>query len=371
VGSDYYILLGVRHTAKKTELQRAFRRLSRKYHPDINPGDRNAEVHYRRICEAFKVLSSPEERERYDRYGSQPDVEPETPEESYGFEGFDFTLSGNKDTDIFPEIFRRRDRAARTDARGRGEDLQHTLSISFEESLEGVEASFRINRLVSCGTCEGWGEILSDRQETCEACDGSGRSTQSRGFMLFAKSCPECGGTGVWDRQPCPDCRGAGRLSRVESVKVSAPPGVDDGYRIVVPGKGHDGRGRSRTGELHVLIHVAGHSLFTRKGDNLFCTVPITFTEAALGCRVEVPAVGGTVRVRVPAGIQSGQKLRLSERGAPSIRGDGRGDLFVVVQVVTPVVHDHRSREVLMELADLHPENPREGRWPGEQWIKK
>jgi molecular chaperone DnaJ len=366
VEGDYYILLGVRRTAKKTELQRAFRRLSRKYHPDINPGDRAAEVHYRRICEAFKVLSSPDERERYDRYGKQPDIEPETPEESYGFEGFDFTLSGNKDADIFPEIFRRLPRTDRSDPGGRGEDLRHTLSISFEESLQGVEAKFRINRLVSCGTCEGWGEVASDRQDTCQACEGSGRSTQSRGFMLFAKPCPECGGSGIWDRQPCPDCRG-GRLPRAETVKITVPPGVDDGYRIVVAGKGNDGRGRGRTGDLHVQIHVAEHPRFTRKGDNLFCTIPITFTEAALGCRIEVPTVGGTVKVRVPAGIQSGQKLRLSERGAPTIRGDGRGDLFVIVQVVTPVVHDHRSREILTELAGLHPKNPREGQWPGEK----
>ncbi len=151
----------------------------------------------------------------------------------------------------------------------------------------------------------------------------------------------------------------------MENVAVTAPPGVDDGYRIVVTGKGNDGRGRGRTGDLHVLIHVAEHPRFTRKGDNLFCTVPITFTEAALGCRINVPTVGGPVKVRVPPGIHSGQKLRLSERGAPTLRGDGRGDLFVVVQVVTPVVHDHRSREILTELAGLHPENPRE--WSDEK----
>jgi molecular chaperone DnaJ len=362
--TDYYALLGVARSATVNDLRRAFRRLARKFHPDINPGDRAAEVHYQRICAAFEVLSAPESRERYDRLGEVPTEEPEVPVASYGFEGFDFSISSSYDTDIFPEIFRRQ-KAQRSRSERRGEDLQHSLSMSFEESLKGVTASFQITRFVSCRTCSGWGEVSSNRQETCERCRGSGRATQTHGHMLFAKPCPECDGAGVLDRQSCPDCQGAGRLAKQETVEITAPPGVYDGYRVVVPGKGQEGRGGGRSGDLHVRIHVAPHPFYTRMGGDLFCSVPITFSEAALGCRIDIPTVDGAVKVRVPAGVQSGQKLRLSGRGAPSIRGDGRGDLFVVIQVVTPAVHDHRSREILRELGDLHPENPREGPWPG------
>jgi molecular chaperone DnaJ len=283
---------------------------------------------------------------------------------SYGFEGFDFSISGSYDTGIFPEIFRRQSRE-RFQKERRGEDLRHTLSMSFEESLKGVTASFQITRLISCRTCLGWGKISSDHQATCETCRGSGRATQTHGHMLFAKPCPQCDGAGVLDRQPCPDCRGAGRLSKQETIQVTAPAGAYDGYHIVVAGKGNEGRGGGRSGDLHVLLHVAPHPFYTRKGDNLFCRVPITFTEAALGCRIDVPTAEGAVTVRVPAGVQSGQKLRLSGRGAPSLRGDGRGDLFVVIQIVTPTLHDHRSQELLRELGERHPENPREGQWPG------
>jgi molecular chaperone DnaJ len=358
--SDYYALLGVKRTVKISELRRAFRRLARKFHPDINPGDRAAEVHYRRICEAFEILSHAESRERYDRLGEMPQSEPETPPANYGFEGFDFSITATSDAALFPEIFRRQ-KSKREGGERRGEDLQHSLRMSFEESLKGVTASFQIMRLVSCPDCLGWGEVTSGEQETCEPCGGSGRATQRHGHMLFAKPCPECEGGGVLDRQTCPKCQGGGRMAKQETVTITTPAGAFDGYRIVVPGKGHEGRGGGRSGDLHVLIHVAPHPFMTRKGDNLFCTIRVTFTEAALGCRVDVPTMDGTVKVRVPAGVQSGQKLRLSGRGARNIGGgEGRGDLFVIVQVVTPTIHDHRSREILRELAELHPEDPRE-----------
>lgn len=360
--SNYYVVLGVKRTATEAELKRAFRRLSRKFHPEINPGDHVAEIHYQQICEAFEVLSNPEHRERYDSLGERPSEEPEETLARFGFEGFDFSLSGEADTDVYPEIFRRPEKS-RLEEERRGEDIQHTLSMSFEESLHGVTATFQINRLISCRTCEGWGEVTAEEQQTCGACHGSGRSTRTRGFMLFARPCPECGGSGILDRQTCPDCQGVGKLPTEETITIRTPPGVQDGYRIVLPGRGSEGRGGGKTGDLYAHVLVTPHPLFTRKGDNLFCSVPITFTEAALGCRIEVPTVEGTVTVRVPAGVQSGQKLRLSGRGAPSVNGEGRGDLFVAVQVVTPAIHDHRSQEIFRELEELHPENPREGLW--------
>jgi len=361
--SDYYELLGVKREASSSELRRAFRRLARKYHPEINPGDRVAQVHYRRICEAFAVLSEPGERERYDRVGADSREEPEARVASYGFEGFDFSLPLDDDVDIFPEIFGPPKSPSRPESRRDGEDLQHTLSMSFEESLEGISAAFQVTRLIACRGCEGRGEVASGEQRVCAACRGSGRATQRRGHMLFTKPCPECGGAGAIDRQECPDCLGAGRLPKGELIAVDVPPGVDDGHRITVPGKGNEGIGGGRTGDLHVVTRVDAHSFFVRKGDNLFCDVPITFSEAALGKRIDVPTPDGWVTVRIPAGVQSGQKLRLSGRGAPTLRGGARGDFFITIQVVTPTVHDQRSQEILRELSRLHPDSPRRGLW--------
>ncbi len=364
-GSNYYTILGVERSASSTELRRAFRRLARKYHPEINPGDRLAELRYHRICEAFEVLTDPGERASYDRSGAKPVTEAAEPVAQYGFEGFDFSISGAGDEDVFPEIFRPQKPSARFEAERHGEDLQHSLSMSFDESLKGITALFQINRMVSCLTCEGWAEVPAEARKPCPACRGRGRATQTRGHMLFAKPCQDCGGSGVSDRQSCSDCQGAGRLPKEETIEIRTPPGVYDGYRIIVAGKGGEGLGGGRTGDLHLLVHVAPHPFFTRKGENLFCTVPVTFTEATLGCRLKVPTVDGSVKVRVPAGVQNGQKLRLSDRGAPSIRGEVRGDLFIQIQVMTPIVHDQRSQELLRELARLNPESPRESMWSG------
>jgi molecular chaperone DnaJ len=358
----YYELLGVKRTSSRIEIRRAYRKLARKYHPEINPGDRVAELRYRRITEAYEVLSDPNERDAYDRTGARRNEELPEPAVGYGFEGFDFSMAGRSEADVFPEIFRRRQPVSPSKGVVPGEDLQHRMSISFDESLKGLRTSFQVNRLIACESCEGWGHLPANSSQRCRACQGRGQTTQARGYMLFTRVCPDCDGSGSVDRQDCPDCQGTGRASRQETVTVEIPPGVDDGSKVVVPGRGNEGRGGGRTGDLYVLIQVVPaepHPFFTRKGDNLFCTVPVTFTEAALGCRVEVPTVEGTVKVRVPAGVQSGQKLRLAGRGAPSLRGGVRGDLFVTIQVVTPTAYDARSQELLRELARLHPDDPR------------
>lgn len=356
---DYYSLLDVERSAPLKEIERAFRKLARKLHPDINPGDEAAEVRYRLICEAYEVLSNPERRQRYDREGTKPVIPPPPRATGYGFAGFDFTLRGRLDRDIFPKIFRPRPEAERQGP-SRGEDIEHRLTISFEESLSGLTASFQLSRLVACPHCQGWGEVGSAAPRVCRTCEGRGRLTQSHGHMLFTRPCGDCGGSGSIDRETCVACRGAARQRREETLSVRIPAGVDDGSRVAIPGKGNEGRGGGPAGDLYVRIHVLSHTFFHRKGDNLFCTVPVTFAEAALGCRIEVPTVEGSVRIRVPAGVQSGKMLRLSGRGAPSLRGEAKGDLFVTIQVVTPVVYDERSQELLRELARLHPENPRE-----------
>lgn len=356
---DYYILLGVDPSASKSEIRRAFRKLARKYHPDINPGDNVAAVRYQRIYEAFEVLTDPERREQYDRAGVSPEPAAGPEPARYGFEGFDFSLPGERGAEIFPELFRR-DRPASDRNRVDGEDVHHRLTISFEESMSGLVSRFQVTRQVSCDTCDGWGGIPASEPRTCPRCKGRGRATQARGFMLFAKPCLDCHGTGMVARETCPDCAGRGRLPESQSVSADIPPGIADGDKLSLPGKGNEARGSGRPGDLYVHVHVQEHPFFTRKGDNLYCTVPITFTEAALGAKIDVPTPDGDVTLRVPAGVQTGQKLRLSERGAPSRRSpDGRGDLFVTVRVVTPNIYDDRSRELLRELERLNPDEPR------------
>jgi molecular chaperone DnaJ len=358
--NDYYALLGVSSSASPSAIRRAFRKLARKYHPDLNPGDNVAAVRYQRIYEAFEVLTDPGRRESYDTEGHRPpESSPEEPSR-YGFEGFDFSLEGEKKADIFPELFQQLSPRDNRRERERGEDIHHRVALRFEESLAGLSASFEIARSLTCETCQGFGEIPSSDPRPCLACGGRGRAMQSHGFMLFAKPCSACRGEGRISSERCPDCRGAGRSGQTETIRVEIPAGVSDGDKLVVPGKGHEGRGRGGSGDLYVHVHVHPHALFSRKGDNLFCTLPVSFTEAALGARIEVPTPDGLVTLRVPAGVQSGQKLRLSGRGAPSRFAGVRGDLFVVVDVVTPNVYDDRSRELLRELDRLNPMGTRE-----------
>lgn len=356
-GSDYYTLLGVKSNASKAAIRRAFQKLARKYHPDLNPGDNVAAVRYRRIYQAFEILIDSEKREVYDTHGNRPQEEiPEEPPR-YGFEGFDFSLEGEKRPDTFPELFQSSG-APEPGRHERGEDIHHRLALRFEDALTGLETGFQVGRSYTCGTCQGFGDIPSADPAICEACSGRGRAMKVHGFMLFAKPCAACRGTGQLSRELCPDCRGAGRTSRTETVTVQVPRGVADGDKLLVPGRGHEGRGAGAPGDLYVDVHVHPHPLFSRQGDNLFCTVPVSFAEAALGARIEVPTPDGPVTLRVPAGVQSGQKLRVSGRGAPSRRapdGEARGDLFFVVKVVTPAVYDDRSRQLLRELDRLNP----------------
>ena len=352
--NDYYALLGVRSNASKAAIRRAFQKLARKYHPDLNPGDSLAAVRYRRFYEAFEILIDSEKRERYDTHGSRPSEESREEPPRYGFAGFDFSLEGEKRPDIFPELFQGA-LAPEPRRNERGEDIHHRLALRFEDALTGLETSFQISRAYTCSTCRGFGDIPSADPAPCSACAGRGRAMKVHGFMVFAKPCAVCRGTGHLSREACPDCRGAGRTSRTETVTVQVPMGVSDGDKLLVPSRGHEGRGAGPPGDLYVDVHVHSHSLFSRQGADLFCTVPMSFAEAALGARIEVPTPDGPVTLRVPAGVQSGQKLRLSGRGAPSRGAGARGDLFIVVKVVTPTVYDDRSRELLRELDRLNP----------------
>ena len=362
---DLYIILEVGRTASVNDIKRAFRRLARRYHPDINPGDHHAEERFKRITEAYDILGDPMKRKFYDVNGFYTDgvLDPKEGDESgwFRFQGFNFSSSGHSDfADILGQVFARR--PERRDPE-RGSDLEYAVPISFEESIRGTGASLNILRKHSCGTCNGVGQDPGSRENTCLACNGTGKATRSKGHLRFAVTCADCGGSGRLIT-PCDACGGEGRVSGAEAFSVQLPKGVATGSRIRVPGKGDAGRFGGPSGDLYVLVSVGPHHLFKRIGDNIHCTVPISVTEAALGTKVEVPTIDGPATVRVPPGTQTGQRFRMRDKGAPSLLNPGmRGDQYVEVKIVVPRVADERSKEILRELAKLNPEDPRKDLW--------
>jgi len=360
---DLYVILEVDRTASVNDIKRAFRKLARRYHPDINPGDRYAEDRFKRITEAYEILSDPMKREFYDVNGFYTDgvLEPNRQETSwrFSFQGFNFSRSTDVD---FSEIFSQARRPERRDPQ-RGQDLEHPISISFEESIRGRTARVSVARMDACGTCNGTGQAPGSRESVCPECLGIGKTTRTKGHLQFAVTCGDCGGTGR-SVTPCRDCGGEGRGSRTEVLDVNLPPGVASGSRVRVPGKGNAGRYGGPAGDLYVVVTVAEHPFFKRIGDNIQCTIPLTVTEAALGTKIEVPTIDGPAMVRIPPGTQTGQILRMRGQGTPSLLNPGmRGDQYVQVKVMVPRVADERSKQILRELAKLNPQDPRSNLW--------
>ncbi|MEW6735230.1 MAG: molecular chaperone DnaJ [Acidobacteriota bacterium] len=363
---DYYKLLGVARDASADEIKKAYRRLARKHHPDVNPGDKSAEEKFKKISEAFEVLSDPKKREIYDRYGTYSDnMSGAAQAGGFGFGGFDFTNFGSSSfSDIFSELFgSRRGSTNATPPSSppqqaqRGADIEYPLSISFEEAVQGVTASINLSRNETCTRCQGSGDQGGPIQ-TCARCQGTGRVTNQGGRLQFRGSCPDCQGTGR-RRTPCGVCNGKGTVPKTEMVKVRIPAGVDTGSRVRVPNKGHAGILGGATGDLYIITKVGEHPYFTRKGDNIYCTIPITVPEAALGAKIEVPTVAGKAVLRIPPGTQSGQKFRLREKGVPALRSQLRGDQYVEVRIVLPKVISEDTKAILREFIRLNPENPR------------
>jgi molecular chaperone DnaJ len=353
--NDYYKLLGVRRNAKADEIRRAYRRLARRYHPDVNPANKDAEEHFKQLSQAFEVLSDPKKREIYDRYGYYSDrVAEEAPA---GF-GFDFSNFGSANfKEIFSEILGNIRRQSQPDARqpSRGGDVEYPLSLTFEEAMRSSTRDIKIERSETCQSCHGTG-AAAGTSDVCSVCQGTG----SRSSVIGGPArCTRCGGSGRV-ASPCAGCRGTGNLSIFETISVKIPAGVDTGSRIRVPGKGHAGERGGQPGDLYIITNVAEHPYFKRQGDNIYCTVPITVPEAALGARIEVPTVDGKAVLRIPPGTQSGQKFRLRERGAPSLRAGGaRGDQFVEVRMTLPKVIGEETKELLQRFARHNTENPR------------
>jgi molecular chaperone DnaJ len=357
---DFYLILGVERAATLGDIKRAYRRLARKYHPDINPGDRLAEAQFRQIAEAYETLSDPDRRRRYDTSGWEvPPLDVGT----FGFEGFDFSAaaggaSASTFGDLFAEIFEQRERRRGNFGPARGADLHHTIEIGFDEAMAGGQRQLTITRQEQCRTCGGTGR-LPTRETRCAQCDGSGIVKSARGHMVFSKPCGACRGSGRQAEVRCRTCLGHQTVLRTETLTVAVPGGLADGARIRIPEKGHAGRGNGEHGDLYITVRVEPHSLFRRDGNDLHIIVPIAIHEAALGAKIEVPTLDGHARLRIPPGTQSGQRFRLRERGVPSARDGQRGDLIVEVRLTLPTLLDERSKELLREFGRINTEDVR------------
>ena len=397
---DYYEILGVKKSASAEEIRKAFRKLARKYHPDVNPGDKSAEEKFKTLSEANDVLSDPKKRKIYDQVGFYSDnIDPATAEAyaragsgagdgspqgfpgggnagqgvPFDFGGFDFSdLADNASRgrrsgggggfrDIFSGIFGGGRGAAAETGPEAGSDLEYQVNVPFWTAIRGGVMRLNITRQDVCTNCHGQGYIEAPGK--CPECDGTGQITQTGGRMKFNVPCPRCQGTGK-NISTCPTCHGEGTVSRTEPLEVRIKAGTRDGQRIRLAGKGNAGSHGGVAGDLYVIIRTEEHPVFRRDGDDIYLTVPVASTEAALGAKIEVPTIDGRALLKIPPGTQSGQKLRLREKGVPSATKDGvRGDEIVEITVTVPMPRDERTKELLRELAKLNPEDPREELW--------
>jgi molecular chaperone DnaJ len=348
---DYYEVLGVARGAADDDLKKAYRRLAIQLHPDRNPGNKQAEERFKEVNEAYQVLSDPERRSQYDRFGHSAF---QGPQGQGPFGGFDFSQGFEEVfSDIFGDFFGTGRGRARSRSR-RGDDLRYDLEVEFEEAARGTEKVVRFQRLTLCESCNGTrarGGSTGARQ--CPNCRGSGQVRTQQGFFSISTTCSQCRGEGTIISDPCPKCQGQGRLRKQESLSVRIPPGVDNGSRLKLRGEGEAGYGGGTPGDLYVIIHVKEHSLFVRQENHIVIEVPISFPQAALGCDIEVPTLEGKVNLKVPSGTQSGKVLRLKGKGIIDLHGYGRGDQLIRIVVETPRSLTARQRELLEEFAKL------------------
>jgi len=375
---DYYELLGVTSKASVKDIRAAYRKLARKYHPDLNPGDKAAEEKFKQIQEAYEVLSDTKKRQMYDQFGfNTPGPGGAPPGTGYGsgaapedihfdFGGFDFGGGGapgsaggaGRFSDIFSQFFRGATAAREAHEQLPGTDLEYQIDITFAEAMHGTVKKLSFTRLDVCNACHGEGVAPGD-EKVCPSCQGSGQVTQTSGKMRFQVTCSRCGGLGKL-RTLCRVCGGEGRVQRMDTLDVRIPPGAQTGSRVRVAGHGNAGTRGGPPGDLYIITNVAPHPFFERRGDDLYTVVPVTVSEASLGSKVEVPTIEGRAQVRIPPGTNSGKKLRLREKGAPSVRHPGkRGDQIIEVQVVVPKPEDERVRNLLRDLAKADQQDPR------------
>ncbi len=371
---DYYELLGVARKASAKDIRASFRKLARKYHPDLNPGDKSAEEKFKQLQEAYDVLSDSKKRQVYDQYGFYSENIPaggpggagahgEAPDVNFDFGGFDFGGSsgaaggGSSFRDLFSQFFSGgRGQAAMEPEHEAGGDLEYQIEIGFWDAVRGAVKKLSITRLDACETCHGTGAVGSP--QSCTACGGTGTIQQAAGKMRFNVPCTRCGGTGKL-RTLCKTCGGEGRVRRTETIDVRIPAGVSNGGRVRVPGKGNSGTLGAPGGDLYLRVVVKPHDFFERRGDDLYTKIPVTVSEATLGAKIEVPTIDGRALVRIPPGTNSGKTLRLKEKGVPSARNGARGDQYVEIQVVVPAPTDERVRNLMKQLESVAPGDPR------------
>ncbi len=364
MGKDYYEILGVSRDADSAAIKKAYRKLALKYHPDRNPGDKEAEERFKAATEAYEVLSDAEKRQVYDRYGEEG-------LRNRGYQGpssFDDIFASF--SDIFGDLFgfgagmgRRR----RPDGPIPGSDLRYDLSISFLEAVHGVEKEVELTKPETCWTCEGSGLRPGHRPQVCPTCQGHGQVVRAQGFFRVSSTCPHCRGSGRIVTDPCADCNGEGLVQRKKKLALKIPAGVDTGARMRLRGEGEGGRRGGPPGDLYVVIHVEPHEIFERDGTTIYCQVPVSMAQAALGCEIEIDTVDGPEILTIPPGTQPGQRLTLPDKGVPALHGAGRGDMVVEVAVTVPTDLTPRQRELLEEFQRIEQEKEA----PGAGFFKR
>jgi molecular chaperone DnaJ len=380
--ADYYQTLGVERTASPEDIRKAYRHLARKHHPDLNPGDKAAEERFKQVQEAYDVLSDAKKKQMYDQVGfysesGAPGGARGGP--NMGFGGFDFSdyfaRGGGRPggggpqpgeetanfQDIFSQWFGGNARPSGQAQPQKGTDLEYGLNIDFWQAIKGTQVRLTISRQEGCSECGGTG-ARSGNNTICPECNGSGQVTQMAGAMRFSLTCPKCEGTGRL-RNRCPACHGDGRLSKSETVDVRIPAGAQQGSRLRVAGKGNAGTHGAAPGDLYITLRVADHPFFHRDGDDIHIQVPVRIDEAGLGTKIEIPTIDGRAQLKIPQGTANGQKFRLREKGVANSRTGTRGDQIVEISVQAPDPRDERTRELLREYAELHPEDPRTEMW--------
>jgi molecular chaperone DnaJ len=380
---DYYETLGVERDASAEDIRKAYRKLARKHHPDLNPGDKAAEDRFKKVQEAYDILSEPKKKQMYDQVGFYSENGMpggggggrQGP--NMGFGGFDFSDvfsrgaraggagggaagGGANFQDIFSQWFGRAQESPQQTAQP-GSDLEYGLNIDFWQAIKGTQVRLNISRQEVCTTCSGSGS-RPGANTTCPECNGSGNVTQQAGAMRFSLTCPRCEGTGRL-RNKCSTCHGDGRVTAQDSVEVRIPPGAQQGSRLRVAGKGNAGTLGSPPGDLYITVRVEPHPIFRREGDDILISIPVRIDEAGLGTKIEVPTIDGRALLKIPQGTKNGQKFRLREKGVLNSRSGARGDQIVEVVLEAPVVQDERTKELLREYGQLHPEDLRAEMW--------
>lgn len=351
---DYYDVLGLSKEASKEEIKKAYRKLARQYHPDVNKED-NASEKFKEAKEAYEILSNDQKRQQYDQFGH---AGPQSQGFGGGFGGEDFGGFG----DIFDMFFGGGGGRRDPNAPRQGNDLQYTMVLNFEEAVFGKETDISIPREEPCGTCKGSGAKPGTSPETCQHCKGTGQLNVEQntpfGRVVNKRVCHHCNGAGKIIKEKCETCRGQGKVKKQAKIHIKIPAGIDDGQQIRVPGKGEPGLNGGPAGDLYVVVQVRSHEFYQREGDHIFCEMPITYSQAALGDEIEVPTVHGKVKLKVPAGTQTGKTFRLKGKGAPNVRGYGQGDQHIKIRVITPTNLTEKQKDLLRQFNEISGNEP-------------